>query len=115
MKSTDELDHDRRLWRSVILQAFLDATTPSAKPIVRQEAIDWLTKPNRQFNDVCELAGLEADRVRAQATVAPNENRRTYGLNGTRKANDHPPAKRGRQITFNGQTMNVAQWARSLG
>src|SRR4051794_23701185 len=84
MNSNDELNHDRRLWRAVVIQALVDAT--GGKPNVRQEAIDWFTKPNCQFNQVCELADLDPDRVRKQATEAIAANRRPYRLNRTRKA-----------------------------
>lgn len=63
------------LWRSVISQAFLDATetlSPSAAKLrsVRLNRLrcrEWFTLPNRDFEEVCGLAGLEPSRVRAHA------------------------------------------------
>lgn len=59
------------LWCAVIDQAITDATAPvSTRRDVRmdqQRAREWLTKPNSDFEEVCALAGIEADRVRAKA------------------------------------------------
>ncbi|TAI63453.1 hypothetical protein [Bradyrhizobium sp. Leo170] len=57
------------LWRAVLLQAITDATEPlSTKRLsTRMDQIrcrEWFTRPNRDFDEVCHLAGVEPDRVR---------------------------------------------------
>lgn len=57
------------LWRAVISQAIADATQPlSTKRLSQrmdqQRCREWFTRPNRDFRDVCELAGLDPERVR---------------------------------------------------
>jgi hypothetical protein len=37
------------------------------RALAQREARDWFLKPNRRFAEVCDLAGLEPDRVRASA------------------------------------------------
>lgn len=63
--------HSRReLWRAVIRQALSDAVSTAQDgraDLERHEARKWLTKPSRDFDEVCELAGEEPDRVRAIA------------------------------------------------
>lgn len=63
---------EQQLWCAVIQQAILDATEPlsTTKAFVRLDQIrsrEWLTKPNKDFNAVCALAGMEPLRVRAFA------------------------------------------------
>jgi hypothetical protein len=66
----DEAPEDA-LWRHVIMQAIADATTPltetqmnnTAQRLVRQRAREWFEQQSRDFKLVCELAGLEHDRV----------------------------------------------------
>jgi hypothetical protein len=65
----------RRLWNGVLLQAIDDAThwvNPDAINYLRlsldvERAREWLTIPNRDFDQVCALAGIEPCRVRAHA------------------------------------------------
>ena len=62
-----------RLWRQVIVQALDDAQRklkerqPLNQRLVVQRAREWLLQPNRDFDEVCALADLEAERVRAYA------------------------------------------------
>lgn len=73
---------EKALWRAVIEQAIRDAGTktppgiglPGEPGVIlsdtvlsKYRALDWLLKPNRDFNEVCALADLEPDRVRAHA------------------------------------------------
>lgn len=64
---------EKQLWCAVIQQALLDATEPLSTKFKwrrneQRSARDWLTKPNKDFNVVCALAGLEPMRVRTYAT-----------------------------------------------
>lgn len=76
----DEHDDGRQLWCAVIQQALFDATQPLAKlRHVRMEQLrarEWLTVPNNDFAEVCAMAGIDADRVRAVATVRVEEARK---------------------------------------
>ena len=72
------------LWHAVLQQAFQDATLglhgvsarrklrpPSATRHAHARAArDWLLGDSGYFRRVCDLAGLDADAVRASATVA---------------------------------------------
>ena len=72
------------LWRAVVLQAFQDATLglhaasarrkprlPSATRRTHARAArDWLLGGGTHLHRVCDMAGLDADAVRASATVA---------------------------------------------
>lgn len=55
-----------RLWRSVIKQALTDLKRPDFR-VEYEEAKAWLLKPNADFANVCELADVEAERVRMTA------------------------------------------------
>lgn len=54
------------LWRAVILQALLDATSTCPSPESRHQrylAQTWFLRRNADFHTVCDLALLEADYV----------------------------------------------------
>lgn len=60
----------RRLWISVINQAFADATSESRKGRAmrfRIDAIKWLIQDNEDFETVCGLAGYNKSSVRDHA------------------------------------------------
>ncbi|MEH2517549.1 hypothetical protein V1279_003122 [Bradyrhizobium sp. AZCC 1610] len=65
-------EDERQLWCAVIAQAIDDAICAVGKSRRRNMEImgarDWLTKPNRDFAEVCRLAGYEPDRIRAQVS-----------------------------------------------
>ena len=71
-------DNMVQLWKSVILQALLDAgdigveTTQAnlsqfKKEKIVQEARNWFTQPNTDFEDVCTFASMDERVVRAFA------------------------------------------------
>lgn len=63
----------RALWRSVLTQALMDAANKSKKKtekISKMKAIQWLLEDNHDFTEVCRLADMEPDYVRAQAKAA---------------------------------------------
>jgi hypothetical protein len=66
-------DHEPGLWRAVITQALMDASTDSRKPEarkVRADALAWLLTPSEDFDDVCDNAGMDPDYVRSRAVLA---------------------------------------------
>lgn len=77
-----DMGKDRGLWCAVIHQAISEAkgevvaaTSAVNRQRIIDEARDWLTRPNRGFNEVCHLAGLDpvAVRERAQRMFAASE------------------------------------------
>ncbi len=63
------------LWQRVLLQAVEDAihgVRGSERTVMRarmiRQARAWLTIPNRDFNEVCSLAGLDPEAVREAVT-----------------------------------------------
>ena len=66
-------DHEPGLWRAVITQALMDASSQSRKmeaKRTREDALKWLTSDTSDFADVCDNAGLDADYVRSRALQA---------------------------------------------
>lgn len=63
--------NDKALWRAVIQQALDDASRPLSKltymRLDQLRARDWFMKDNRDFEEVCALADLDASHVRKHA------------------------------------------------
>jgi len=94
MISSTTADEERRLWCSVIERALEDArgrlagagtTNPVTLNKIIKDAHKWLTIPNRDFDEVCHLAGLDPDAVRERARLAlkAGGSERFQGLTGT--------------------------------
>lgn len=76
---TDPADCER-FWQAVLAQVITDALqgskmagdTQMTRVRQIQEARDYITQPNRDFNEVCYLAGMnpEAVRERLRTTIA---------------------------------------------
>lgn len=52
------------LWRAVVLQALADACLPNPHCIFRRRARAWIEGGGAEFLHVCQLAALDARRVR---------------------------------------------------
>lgn len=66
-------DHEPGLWRAVITQALMDAASRSRKSDARRsrsDALHWLLSDTRDFEAVCDHAGLDPDYVRTRARQA---------------------------------------------
>lgn len=66
-------DHEPGLWRAVITQALMDAASHSRKSEIRRsrdDALQWLLNHSRDFESVCDNAGLDPDYVRRRAKEA---------------------------------------------
>jgi len=69
------LSSETRLWQAVVIQAMLDIAgsgTTAFREIggqeqVRADAISWADTSNREFLDVCSLAGMDCRAVAAVA------------------------------------------------
>jgi hypothetical protein len=88
-KSSSAADNaEKQLWASVITQALADAVVPRTERSTHEidRARRWLTVPNKDFDLVCELAGLEPWQVRAyaeseiaKANTTPRKLRQRHG------------------------------------
>jgi hypothetical protein len=66
-------DHESGLWRAVITQALMDASSHSKKTEAKRsktEAIQWLKGESDDFLDVCDQANLNPSYVREKAVQA---------------------------------------------
>jgi signal transduction histidine kinase len=105
------------LWCAVIEQALIDATEPlSSRLIVRLEQIrarEWLTKPNRDFEDVCAFAGIEPDKVRAVATQRITE----ASKHDREQVTIQRPARQPRNTLHHhdGRSLTIPQWEAETG
>ncbi len=64
------IEHIESLWKAVILQAIIDATTNYKRKeyqLEKQKAISWLLKWNDDFITVCSMANCDPRYVRARA------------------------------------------------
>jgi hypothetical protein len=64
---------ERALWRAVITQALMDASSHSQKMELKYEksqALCWLTGNSEDFRSVCENAGFDPLYIRQQAVEA---------------------------------------------
>lgn len=64
---------ERAIWKAVITQALMDASSRSAKAEAQQEkqrARQWLLHDRKDFPIVCHYAGLDPHYVREQAMQA---------------------------------------------
>lgn len=109
-----EAHPEENLWAAVIRQAIHDALS---KPTIHlkahaiRESREWLTKPNIQFDYVCELAGKCPVRTRkavvkmlAEREQQPPKPRRDRSTKRQRKT-----------LTLNGRTQTIGQWAKECG
>jgi hypothetical protein len=66
-------DHEPGLWKAVITQALMDASSNSQKADARRskrEALEWLRGTSDDFEAVCDHAGLDPAYVRSQIVAA---------------------------------------------
>jgi hypothetical protein len=66
-------DHEPGLWRAVITQALMDASSESRKSESKQArdvALKWLLGDSLDFEIVCDNAGFDPDYVRSRAREA---------------------------------------------
>lgn len=68
---------EQALWTAVITQALMDASSGSAKSDARKDktrALHWLASADLDFQDVCDLAGLDPSYVTHRAQRALERN-----------------------------------------
>jgi hypothetical protein len=69
--------YEQAMWRAVIVQALMDASSNSAKKEnlqAKQEALVWLRGNSADFATVCYYAGFEPDFVKMMARKALERN-----------------------------------------
>jgi hypothetical protein len=67
----------RSIWRAVITQALMDASSNSKKIFAKKQkvvALKWLLdeKNNDEFKEVCHLADLDYEKILKQVKMALN-------------------------------------------
>lgn len=107
------------LWRAVLMQTIAEARgrvanggdSPANRQRIIREARDYITIPNRDFDIVCSLAGLNPEAVREglarQLADALTLDPLTQPV--------PKPRRRNRQHTFNGKSLTVAEWSERTG
>lgn len=81
------------MWRAVITQALMDATSQSSKVEIQYEgrkAAVWLEGRNNDFHVVCRLAQMEPDYVRERSARAL-KNRKTAQMEQRLQEESKPP------------------------
>lgn len=112
----------RALWRAVIDQAVKDATTRSnavADQVAKRQARAWLTHRSDDLNEVCALADLEPDAVRASAAaaIAAADIRLAAGKRRAPKADLAPqkPKRVLKRIELDGLNLTIGEWSLRTG
>jgi len=104
------MSSDNALWRAVIQQALTDAVVPlsrvTAIRLEQMRAREWFIQPNRDFEEVCGLAGLEPDQVRDRARKAIDAAEATPVTDKRR---------RHKLYELRGKQMTLDEWARVTG
>jgi hypothetical protein len=55
---------EAELWQAVVLRAMMDALAPGRDGIDKSRADTWFRKGDKQFREVCSLAGFDPDFIR---------------------------------------------------
>lgn len=116
--NTIAVSGEQSLWASVIQVAIEDAKGntkgidgPSALMESKRARL-WLTKPNKDFNEVCYLAGLDPVAVRERCQILFSDESE-YSIKPKKQTK-----RRGRQartLTHAGKTLSITDWAEQLG
>lgn len=110
------------LWCEVLRAAIADAVsgisdkgTPEVRARLTQKARDYITKPNRDFNTVCHLAGVDpvATRQRVAAQIAKAPSPEELAQAGQRNANSKKSLQR--FTDAQGRTLSISEWAKETG
>ena len=89
----DTLDPVRNLWRNVLVTAIEDAIKLKNRTIEFKKfhkdkiyyEIEYVTKPNRDFDGVCYMAQLDGNIVRKKINKVMKEMENNYGKNNMPK------------------------------
>lgn len=115
------------LWQEVLrltisdaIQGVVTSGVPRRNRVrLIQEARNYLTYPNRDFNEVCRLAGMDPEAVRERLVpliaAAPSPEELVSPKTSSRRSHTKGAAHNSRLVTFDGRTMNLTGWAKELG
>jgi hypothetical protein len=87
-KDNKELDLYRSLWRAIIFQAVMDATTTSKQKrnrIHKIRALKWLSENSSDFKEVCQFAGLNPGYIRQSVLSLINQPKEVLRVRAYRK------------------------------
>ncbi|MBB4955519.1 hypothetical protein H4S14_003530 [Agrobacterium vitis] len=140
MEFDDELtpiNGPENLWRAVLLSAIDEAlrgpsmstamlTDKSVTYRIRciKEARDYVIRPNKDFNMVCSLAGLDPDAARERiakqiaAAPSPEELANTDRQAHRRTTKSTPKSRQKREVrrfAHDGMNLTIAEWAKVSG
>lgn len=125
---------NENLWRAVLTNAIEEAVSgitrgqysnPKHRIAQIAEARDYILKPNKDFDTVCSLAGLDPeavrDRIAPQIAAAPSPEQllsdvRRTRVEGTAKPKPAPRQRREPlRYSHDGQNLTIAQWSEVSG
>jgi hypothetical protein len=122
----------RLLWCNVLFRMIEDASyslgsTSVASDLEIEQAREWILVPNRDFEIACQLAGYEADRIRAKVKPLIEAAQKLDGSSeaiSPRKRQSRPrlvkhttrkPRQRGELFEHQGRRLTLKQWAQQSG
>lgn len=115
------VDGPENLWRAVLMNAIAEASgkivsggeSPASRARIIKEARDYVTIPNRDFDDVCVRTGLDPEAVREHVRKQLKQLKQLEPIDAPIvKANRRTPAV---AHTIGGRTMTTRQWAAHFG
>jgi hypothetical protein len=124
---------ERQLWAAVILQALDDAagkieyfggTKEAAerhKRLVRRRARDWFHYGGKDFKEVCALADMDPDWIRANALekIKASNGGVEYVPEPTKRAEPRKPVNlygpKAKIYTHDGKSMKLKDWSEATG
>ena len=118
-------NNERTLWVNVVLRAIQDATegTSDNRELHRQQARNWFNTSNRDFIEVCNLAGLDPEATAGKALSAIKRydaimsagEAYSYPGDATRKPRAGKPRRKAKTYTANGKAHTLSEWSEITG
>lgn len=107
---------EQALWRAVITQAIADASgKTNCTSFERRVALDWLFKPDGNFNSVCALADLDPDYTRKLARQHIEKHAHKAAAKSAGKPSRTTRLGKGQLYEFGGKTLTIKEWANEIG
>lgn len=118
------------LWRAVLANVIEEAVfgvgrskggTTKQRALLIADARAYIMKPNRDFNVVCSLAGLDPDAVRErvskQIEAAPSPEELTTARGRRKPVNEKPSTPRSdiKRFDHDGQSLTIGEWSKLTG
>ncbi|WP_320202370.1 hypothetical protein [Agrobacterium rosae] len=125
------IDARENLWRAVLFNAIDEAVrgvsqssyfSPIQRVALIKDARDYITVPNKDFNTVCSLAGLDPEAVREHVTkqIAAAPTAEELAITPRqKKTKGKKPGPKPRTDTvrfeYDGKTLTIAEWSELSG